>query len=262
MKRREFLKYMGASSIFMGAAPSVYAGIFTKGCKEEVCREAWNKLRLSKDQAFEYVHPQKSLPNVLIYGDSISIGYTPTVRKDLAGKANVFRIYQNGQSSHQLIPVMDKMEKTMFQPYLKGGWNFKWDVIHFNVGLHDLKYLSDGKLDKENGTQVSSIPVYKETLLNDIQYLMKKFPKAKLVFATSTSVPEGAKGRFAGDSVKYNKAALEVLSNYPDIVINDLYSLTKPNYAQWCINPGNVHYNETGKKAQGKQVANTILKYL
>lgn len=35
--------------------------------------------------------PDPALPNVLIVGDSISIGYTRAVRAALAGKANVFR---------------------------------------------------------------------------------------------------------------------------------------------------------------------------
>ena len=35
--------------------------------------------------------PDPALPNVLILGDSISIGYTLQVRKLLEGKANVFR---------------------------------------------------------------------------------------------------------------------------------------------------------------------------
>ena len=35
--------------------------------------------------------PQEGLPNVLILGDSISIGYTLFVREMLKGKANVYR---------------------------------------------------------------------------------------------------------------------------------------------------------------------------
>jgi hypothetical protein len=35
----------------------------------------------------------------------------------------------------------------MFHPYYDEGWDFEWDLIHFNVGLHNLKYIVDGKLD-------------------------------------------------------------------------------------------------------------------
>src|SRR3954447_25970495 len=39
--------------------------------------------------AWEYT-PDPKLPNVLIIGDSISMGYTPPLREVLRGKANIF----------------------------------------------------------------------------------------------------------------------------------------------------------------------------
>ena len=39
------------------------------------------------------------LPNVLLIGDSISIGYTAYVRWQLAGKADVYRIKGNAKTS-------------------------------------------------------------------------------------------------------------------------------------------------------------------
>jgi hypothetical protein len=262
MERRNFIKCFGAATLMLGVAPSAFAEMGRKKCDEHICRLAWAKLCENTNGPYEYVHPQKGVPNVFLYGDSISIGYTLKVREELQGKANVFRIFRNGGASHTFIPNMEKMKKSMFQPYLKEGLNFKWDVIHFNVGLHDLKYLADGKLDKKNGKQVSSIDEYKVKLDAICKYLLKEFPKAKLIFATTTPVPEDAEGRFAGDSVKYNKAAMEVMKNYPSITINDLYAFTKPIFEQWTLKPGNVHYNELGKKEQGKEVSEIILKQL
>ncbi|PQV50204.1 lysophospholipase L1-like esterase [Jejuia pallidilutea] len=262
MKRRHFVKYLGATTLYMGASSCASFNLFGDRYDEEVAREAWKKLA-NKGEAFQYVHPNKKLPNVFIYGDSISIGYTPTVRKELEGKANVFRFHKNGQSSNKFIPFMETMKTTMFQPYLKGGWDFTWDVIHFNVGLHDLKYVKNGKLDRDNGKLVNSVEKYKENLHDICKYLLKEYPKAKLIFATTTPVPdEGDAGRFGGDSVKYNKAALEVLANYPSIKINDLYGFTKPNEKEWYIKPANVHYNELGKTEQGKRVAQVIAENL
>ncbi|MEI6865323.1 SGNH/GDSL hydrolase family protein [Flavicella sp.] len=261
MNRREFVKYLGATSIYIGAVSCASTGVFRKKHNEEICREAWKSIA-NKGEAFNYVTPDKSLPNVFIYGDSISIGYTSTVRERLLGKANVFRFYKNGQSSDKFISFMDKMKKTMFQPYLKEGWKFDWDVIHFNVGLHDLKYVKKGKLDKINGKQVNRIEVYKTNIDKICIYLMQEFPKAKLIFATTTAVPEGAKGRFVGDSIKYNKAAREVLTKYPSIGVNDLYGFTKSNSSDWYIKQGNVHYNSLGKLNQGKQVEKVIAENL
>src|SRR5215203_4589322 len=85
------------------------------------------------DPAFEAVKDDPMLPRVLLIGDSISIGYTPATRKLLAGKANVHRIPTNGGPT-------DTGTKNIKQ-WLGDG---KWDVIHFNFGLHDLK-LGTGK---------------------------------------------------------------------------------------------------------------------
>ncbi|GIZ10208.1 SGNH/GDSL hydrolase family protein [Flavobacterium sp. UMI-01] len=262
MKRRAFVKYIGATTLYMGAVSCGASRLFGNSCDEAVCKEAWKKLA-NKEEAFKYVTPEPKLPKVLLYGDSISIGYTPTVQAKLEGKANVFRIFNNGGSSDTFIPKMEKMKQTMFEPYLKGGWDFKWDVIHFNVGLHDLKYLKEGKLDAKNGKQVNSIETYKQNLNEICLYLQKEFPKAKLIFATTTAVPdEGADGRLAGDSERYNVAAREVLANYPSISINDLYSFTKPHAKEWHIKPHDVHYNNLGKTAQGEQVAQIIAQNL
>jgi hypothetical protein len=182
---------------------------------------------------------------------------------ELKGQANVYRIHRNGASSNQFITYMNTLKQSMFQPHLKGGWNFKWDIIHFNVGLHDLKYVVNGStLDKVNGTQMSSIDKYKSNLETICTYLQKEFPKTTLVFATTTPVPEDEPGRFVGDDVKYNEAALEVLSGFPNIQINDLYTYVLPNFKVWAIKPGNVHYNPKGKKEQGMQVALSIKYYL
>lgn len=224
-------------------------------------KDAWQKLtgeKQAKRPEFTYIQNNPNLANVLLYGDSISIGYTNRVREKLQGQANVYRLYRNGGESGSVVKKMTLMQKTMQNKDLTQPWNFEWDVIHFNVGLHDLKYVRNGKLDKQKGDQVSSISSYKENLHAIVEYLQKLAPNAQLIFATTTPVPEGADGRFAGDAVKYNLAALDVLQHYPSIKINDLYTLTKPHQQKWWVKPGDVHYNKQGKNAQGDQVAGLI----
>ncbi|MRT93780.1 SGNH/GDSL hydrolase family protein [Ancylomarina sp. 16SWW S1-10-2] len=266
MKRRGFVKSIGISALGIGLMPSVFAANRVKKTDHDICKLAWKQLcgnigNVYKTDAFKYVNSVKGKPNVLIYGDSVSIKYSSAVRESLKGKATVIRLFKNGGSSQNFIPNMEKMHDSMFQPGLDKGWDFKWDLIHFNVGLHDLKYLKGKNLSK-NGKQVSSLSIYKENLDEICKYLMMKFPKAKLVFATTTPVPENAKGRYQGDSIKYNKAALEVLANYPDIAINDLYAFTFPHHKEWMQEPGNVHYNEVGFAKQGKEVARIIAENL
>lgn len=262
MERKKFIKLLGLGAIGVGLMPTAFASVADRRCDYKICKTAWDKLcgnigNIYKTDGFNYVHPEKRKPNVLLYGDSISIKYTSEVRKSIGEDASVFRLFKNGGSSHDFISNMNKMNETMFQPYLEQGWKFKWDLIHFNVGLHDLKFLKRKHLNKD-GKQVSSIQVYKDNLEKIYTYLKTEYPKAKLIFATTTSVPKNAKGRYEGDSIKYNKAAIEVLSKYPEIIINDLYSFTLPHSKEWSQEPGNVHYNELGFTKQGKEVAKII----
>lgn len=224
-------------------------------------KDAWDGLagkKFANREVFKFVDNDPELKNVLIYGDSISIGYTQTVRESLKDKANVYRIYCNGGDSGSFIKKMTTMHKAMCDKKNEGHWSFKWDVIHFNVGLHDLKYVVGGKLDKINGKQVNSTDQYAKNLSNIITYLNKLAPKAKLIFATTTPVPECERGRIAGDAVKYNKVALNVLKDHPQIIVNDLYEFTKPNQPKWAIKPGNVHFKADGQTAQGTEVARII----
>lgn len=79
--------------------------------------------------------PDPSLPNVMILGDSISIGYTLQVRKKLSGKANVFRPMKGNR---RINCNGTKVGVVQLDTWLAGH---KWDVIHFNWGLHDLKHV-------------------------------------------------------------------------------------------------------------------------
>lgn len=229
--------------------------------QSKTAKAAWAKLagKSVNRPEFAYVENDPALPNVLIYGDSISIMYTERVREKLDGKANVYRLHCNGGDSGSFIAKMEKMHDAMRDESLDQPWSFDWDVIQFNVGLHDLKYLSGRNLDKKNGVQVSSLDVYQKNVTEIVQYLKNLAPDAKLIFATTTPVPGGEPGRVAGDAIKYNQVAQKVLLDHPEIEINDLYRFTEPNQPQWWTKPGDVHYNTEGRNAQGDEVSRIIL---
>lgn len=251
--------------IFLGCMTLISYGTLSERAYTDSAKNAWLKLvgkKQSKVLEFAFVQNNPDLPNVLIYGDSISIGYTEPLKLKLAGKANVYRIFCNGGDSESFIPKMTKMHDVMQNIELSDHWSFDWDVIHFNVGLHDLKYLVNGKHDKNKGKQVSSIDSYKKNLRGIVLYIKKHFPKTKLIFATTTPVPDGEKGRVAGDAAKFNTAALKVMSDFPEVKINDLFAFTKPKQSKWWIKSGNVHFNSHGKQAQGEQIAGVILEGL
>jgi len=83
--------------------------------------------------ALQDVPDTPGLPRILLIGDSISIGYTIPAREQLQGTANVHRIPENGGPTTNGLKQLDA--------WLGSG---KWDVIHFNWGLHDLKIGEDG----------------------------------------------------------------------------------------------------------------------
>lgn len=227
--------------------------------------EAWQALvgsNLSKRPEFAYVQNDPALPNILLYGDSISIGYTQPVRERLQGKANVYRVHCNGGDAASVIPKLTAMHDTMRDPLLDDPWSFPWNVIHFNVGLHDLKYMDGGKLDKINGKQVHSTEEYTTHLEAVIGYLEQLAPEARLIFATTTPVPDGEPGRVAGDAARFNEAARNVLKRHPEIQVNDLFRFTKPRQPEWWTRPGNVHFNPVGRSAQGNEVARVLLQAL
>ena len=207
------------------------------------------------------IEPDESLPNVLILGDSISIGYTLEVRKQLAGKANVFR------------PAIGTVEKS--KPFNCQGttngikkvdrWlaGRKWDVIHFNFGLHDLKHVDQetgGNSSLETDPQQAKPALYEKQLREIVEKLAAT--KAQLIFATTTPIaPNTTKPlRKPEYPIEYNRVALEVLKPY-NVEINDLHALCEPVLLS-IQKPRNCHFKEEGYKMLATQVAKKIAEAL
>ena len=189
------------------------------------------------------------LPNVLILGDSISIGYTPVVREALKGKANVLRPSANCGETRMGLAGIDK--------WLGDG---KWDVIHFNWGLWDLCYRNpesktQGNRDKVNGKQAIPAAKYEANLERLVERLKKT--GAVLIWASTTVVPEGEAGRVVGDDVKYNAAAERVMKKH-GIRIDDLHALTKTFNPELFSKPGDVHYTPASYGKIGSHAAAAI----
>lgn len=199
-----------------------------------------------KDPAMAPIEDTAGLPRVLIIGDSISIGYTIPTRELLNGVANVHRIPVNGSSTDVGLKSLDAWLAT-------GGAGKKWEVIHFNWGLHDLKHWKDGKLDAA-GPQVNAIDAYEKNLREIVARLKKT--GAKLIFATTTPVPAGSAGRVAGDEMKYNEAAVRVMKA-EGVAIDDLHAFAMPKLTE-IQRPQNVHFTDAGSKALAGQVAASI----
>lgn len=196
----------------------------------------------AKDPSLTPITDTPGLPRVLLIGDSISMGYTLPVRELLKGKANVHRIPENAFTT--------AIGLQRLQTWLGEG---KWDVIHFNWGLHDLKHWKDNKLDPA-GPVVVSLAEYEKNLRELVKLL--KATGAKLVWASTTPVPEGTTGRVAGDDAKYNEAAARVMHD-AGVAIDDLGVFAASRLKE-IQRPQNVHFTEAGSRVLAEKVVESI----
>ena len=191
------------------------------------------------------------LPNVLLIGDSISMGYTKPVREKMKGIANVFRPATNCGPTTKGVAELDK-------------WlgDRKWSVIHFNHGLHDLKYMgpnNENLADPKNSKAHQQVPPTEYAAnLKKIAERLKK-TGAIVIWCETTPVPEGAKGRVVGDSKKYNTIAAKVVQELGDIQTNPLWRLSIKGIP---TRPANVHYTAEGSDKLADQVVLVIKKNL
>jgi len=191
----------------------------------------------------------RETPYVLIIGDSISIGYFRPLQKLLEGKALVR--HNPGNAAHTANGLA-KLDEWLGDTH--------WDVIHFNHGLHDLKYVDEqgGNASVDKGRQQIPVDQYERNLDEIVRRLKKT--GAKLIFATTTPVPDGTGIRVKGDAKKYNIAAERVMKKH-GVIINDLYSFAMPRLGE-IQRPQNVHFTEAGSELLAEQVAKGILKAL
>jgi hypothetical protein len=139
----------------------------------------------------------------------------------------------------------------------------RWDVIHFNWGLWDLAYRPNGSketgLDKAAGTQTWPQPEYERHLRELVGRL--KQTGARLVWASTTPVPDEEPGRFKGDEVRYNEAARRIMQEN-GIPISDLYEHMLPKADILALKPGDVHFSEEGYMYLARRVAASIEKQI
>jgi hypothetical protein len=178
-----------------------------------------------KSNAWDFVEDDPALPRVLLIGDSVSRAYTQTVRKELTGIANVHRAPANcGPTSTGLKKI---------DVWLGNG---KWDVIHFNFGIHD------------RATPLADYATRLEQLVERMQQT-----GAKLVWASTTPIPDVADKYSAESIIERNAAAAEVMQRHA-VAIDDLFTAITPRLAD-LQNPSDVHFTGPGNEFLGEQVA-------
>ena len=182
-----------------------------------------------KSTAWDFVKDDPKLPRVLLIGESVSRGYTQPTRAALAGVANVHRAPANCGPTAAGVKNLEV--------WLGAG---KWDVIHFNFGIHD------------RGTPAADY-------VNRLEAIVGRLEKtgAKLVWASTTPIPDNpAQKQTARSIVEKNALAAEVMRKH-GIPTDDLFAALTPRLAE-LQNPHDVHFTGAGYEFLGARVAAAI----
>lgn len=250
---------VGASLLTAQAGPSPSES----GSADEA---KWNALADPKGEnspVFRYVREEPGLPRALLIGDSISLGYTTRVQDLLRGKVNVWRVPVNAGSTENGLANLDAWL----------SWRDHWDVIHFNFGLHDLKRQKDGSPNPDQLDVTGKINIPLEQYAKNLEQLVQRLKAtgAEIIWASTTPVPVGARGRIHGDEETYNKVAAGIMASH-GIRVNDLHSFISPRLAadphiqETVTTAGkdhpDVHFNAPGNDLLAAQVADSIRRAL
>jgi len=184
--------------------------------------------------------------NVFLIGDSIRMGYCAVTREALADTAEVFYVEDNCRNTQYVITRLFAWANMFSDPA-------RVDLVQFNCGHWDTAHWYGGEFS------LTSKEEYERNLQIIFNMLRELFPRAKVIFATTTTMnPSGQVGvnpRTNGEIVQYNEIAKAVtVKNRGEI--NDLFSLTKEwdsaYYKDYC------HFNEEANIILGRTVAETL----
>ena len=187
----------------------------------------WNRL-----WAVHLTDASKDLPRALLVGDSICEEYGGAVERTLAGKVNVDR----WASSYCLTSpgYRDLLAASLAVA--------KYDVVHFNNGLHSLS---------------SDRDLWEAKLEEALRLVRRMQPQSKIVLATSTPLrPE----RLTAKVRELNERLLAVAGRQA-LPVNDLFALLDPldRQAEWS---DDFHHKQPVKDRLARQVADKVLQLL
>lgn len=224
--------------MLIGAVVGVLIGLAGFGARPEELVECpvsdnlrgHENIEWSIAYSFDLTDAKKGLPRVLLVGDSICNGYKDEVKRLLDGRMTV-----SYWVSSYCVTSPGYLRLLSF--YLDEA---KYDVIHFNNGLHSLR--TDEK-DYEKGLRAA------------LKLIRAKQPNAKVVWATSTPLKDREKTEKAK---RLNAVAAKVVAEFKDIGINDLFGAMDPldRERNWV---DVFHFAADVKLLQGRIVSDRIL---
>ena len=208
------------------------------------------------------------MKNLLLLGDSIRQGYDSFVQEKLEGRMNVYFAEDNGRFVQYTLRELSNWKAKL-------SWPDDIDVVHWNNGLWDILHLNanptgcDGEdigetLVRENASSnirfdkdpLTPPEMYRYMLGRVLTRIHQLFPKAEVIFATTTPVIEEwitTAYRSNAEVELYNQIAREVLIP-KGVRVNELGDFSK----KYCsdLHRDWVHYTDEGSdKLAGEIVA-------
>ncbi len=216
------------------AAAVAYAALGGDGnCPVAENKGGRENIEWSMYYAFGMTDETRNLPRVLLVGDSICNFYKTDVRERLKGKANIsfwvssYCVTRPEYKRHLLFALDDA----------------KYDVIHFNNGLHSLKTPTDA---------------WAKSLKATLELIREKQPQAKIVWCSSTPLTDEDK---TAKCRELNAAAAKVVAEFGVSATDDLFTLCDPldREQNWM---DVFHFKPEAVSKQAEQVSASALSAL
>lgn len=189
------------------------------------------------------------LPEVVLIGDSICMGYQRVVERELAGLA---RIWHPGENCGTSANILEHLDEWVVRR--------KPALVHINCGLHDLK------MERTANRHQVPLSEYGQNLA-EILWRIISWTQAVVVWASITPVNEEWHrarkefDRFEADVERYNQAGIEIARRY-GAVINDLCQYVMRQGRDDMLCSDGVHYKQSGYRHLGKAVASVVREQL
>lgn len=195
----------------------------------------------------------RTLPKVILIGDSIRLSYADEVATALDGKARVISPPANGGDSGNVLKHLQAWVISE-QP----------DVVHFNCGIHDTK--------KSRQTGAFQVPPdqYAANLRRIVDQIRRQ-TGATVLFATTTPILDERARQTRSDRdyelldssiLQYNDIAAKVMAELM-VPIDDLNRIISrpapPDSTAELISGDGVHLTPRGQERVGQTVAEFIL---
>lgn len=191
-------------------------------------------------------------PGVLVIGDSTSIGWTPYVQQELSGRYDV--MHSSGT------PDEGNAEYTGYtlehlQEWLDNAGPV--DIIHYNNGLWDMVHTTGPKARCHTfDGHRTDLPEYRDNLEHIAAALEKT--GAKIIWATTTEVPQGNICITPSDVPVYNAVLVDVAHEH-GFAVDDLYSVTSTYGLHLVIDRRpQAHFQPQGYELLSYQVSQSI----